>query len=160
MMVSCKFNSHWRQLYFCYNLIKSIDINFVQKCQICENLDCTRSWQESFPFHFSHVHHRYSSGSRGGPRGPCPPSVPDKDYLLCTSWHFLVKNPLDQLNNEFYGPYLYFFKKIFSLASLGMNIILLSYSSGLTLLIISFIFYFLMCILLHYNNSSHNLSCL
>ena len=22
------------------------------------------------------------------------PSVPDKDYLLCTSWHFLVKKPL------------------------------------------------------------------
>ena len=55
---------------------------------------------------------------------------------------------------------LYFFKKIFSLASLGMNIILLSYSSGLTLLIISFIFYFLKCILLHYNDSSHNFSCL
>ena len=102
-----------------------------------------------------------SSGSRGGPREPCPPSVPDKDYLLCTSWHFLVKNPLDQLNNEFYGPYFIFFqKKISALASLGMNIILLSYSSGPTLLIISFIFYFLMCILLHYNDSSHNLSCL
>ena len=36
-----------------------------------------------------------SSGSRGGPRGPWPPPVPDKDYLLCTSWHFLVKNPFD-----------------------------------------------------------------
>ena len=30
-----------------------------------------------------------------------PPPVPDKEYLLCISWHFLVKNPLDQLNNEF-----------------------------------------------------------
>ena len=29
-------------------------------------------------------------GGHGG-HGP-PPSVPDKDYLLCTSWHFLVKN--------------------------------------------------------------------
>ena len=55
---------------------------------------------------------------------------------------------------------LYFFKKISGLASLGMNIILLSHSSGLTLLIISFIFHLLMCILLHYIDSSHNLSCL
>ena len=38
----------------------------------------------------------------GGAKGAIPPPpVPDKDYLLCTSWHFLVKNPLDQLNNEF-----------------------------------------------------------
>ena len=28
----------------------------------------------------------------GGPRGPWPPpSIPDKDYLLCTSWPFLIK---------------------------------------------------------------------
>ena len=31
-------------------------------------------------------------GGQGG-HGP-PPSVPDKDYLLCTSWHFLVKKKL------------------------------------------------------------------
>ena len=34
-------------------------------------------------------------------RGAMVPPCPDKDYLLCTSWHFLVKNPLDHLNNEF-----------------------------------------------------------
>ena len=28
-----------------------------------------------------------------GGHGP-PPSFPDKDYLLGTSWHFLVKKPL------------------------------------------------------------------
>ena len=28
----------------------------------------------------------------GGAKGAmAPPSVPDKDYLLCTSWHFLFK---------------------------------------------------------------------
>ena len=52
---------------------------------------------------------------------------------------------------------LYFFKKISSLALLGMNIILLYHSSSLTLLIISFTFYLLMCILLHYIDSNHNL---
>ena len=36
-----------------------------------------------------------SSGSRGDQGGHAPPSVPDKDYLLCTSWHFLVKKTLD-----------------------------------------------------------------
>ena len=31
----------------------------------------------------------------GGAKGAmAPPSVPDKDYLLCTSWHFLLENPL------------------------------------------------------------------
>ena len=44
---------------------------------------------------------RSSSGSRGGAKGAMAPPVPAKDYLLYTSWHFLVKNPLDQLNNEF-----------------------------------------------------------
>ena len=34
-------------------------------------------------------------GLRGGAKGAMAPPVPDKDYLLCTSWHFLVKNPLD-----------------------------------------------------------------
>ena len=28
----------------------------------------------------------------GGHGAMAPPSVPDKDYFLCTSWHFLVKN--------------------------------------------------------------------
>ena len=89
-----------------------------------------------------------------------PPPVTDKDYLLCTSWHFLVKNPLDQLNNEFYGPYFIFFQKNFQ-----PHFTWHEYHSSFlffwsTLLIISFIFYFLMCILLHYNDSSHNLSCL
>ena len=94
----------------------------------------------------------------GGPRGPWPPpSVPDKDYLLCTSWHFLVKKSYIM---NFRAPFSYFFQKISSLASLGMNNILLSHSSGLSLLIISFIFHLVMCILLHYNDSSHNLSCL
>ena len=36
----------------------------------------------------------YSSGSRGA-KGAMASPVPDKDYLLCTSWHFLIKNPLD-----------------------------------------------------------------
>ena len=42
-----------------------------------------------------------SSGSRGMAKGAMPPPpVPDKDYLLWTSWHFLVKKkttswPLD-----------------------------------------------------------------
>ena len=26
-----------------------------------------------------------------GQGGHGPPPIPDKDYLLCTSWHFLVK---------------------------------------------------------------------
>ena len=40
--------------------------------------------------------------------GPCPPlpSVPDKDYLLCTSWHFLIKKWI-------LGPYFIFFQKNF-----------------------------------------------
>ena len=41
-MVSCEFNSHWRQLYFLLKLFKTLNANFVQKCQICviyENLD-------------------------------------------------------------------------------------------------------------------------
>ena len=42
-----------------------------------------------------------SSGSRGGGQGGHGPPVPDKDYLLCTSWHYLLKNLLYQLNNEF-----------------------------------------------------------
>ena len=60
---------------------------------------------------------------------------------------------------NFMALILYFLKKIFSLVLLGINIIFLSHSSGLTLLIISFIFYFIMCILLHYNESSHILAC-
>ena len=40
------------------------------------------------------------SGS-GGSNGAMPPPVPDKDYLLCTSWHFLVENPLTP---RFGGP--------------------------------------------------------
>ena len=43
VMVCCEFNSHWRQLYFLLKLLKHLDVNFVQKCQICviyENLDC------------------------------------------------------------------------------------------------------------------------
>ena len=41
-MVNCEFNSHWRQFYFCWNLLKALNVNFVQKCQICvicKNLD-------------------------------------------------------------------------------------------------------------------------
>ena len=33
----------------------------------------------------------FSVADPGGEGGHGPPSVPDKDYLLCTSWHFLVK---------------------------------------------------------------------
>ena len=59
--------------------------------------------------------------------GAMAPPVPDKDCLLCTSWHFLVKN------NEFYGPYFLFFQKISSLTLLGMNIIIFfSQSPSLT----------------------------
>ena len=66
------------------------------------------------------------SGGGGGPRGPWPPPpVPDKDYLLCTSWHFLVKRPSWLLDLEapvynlrakqwFLGPLFYIFSKKFS----------------------------------------------
>ena len=53
-----------------------------------------------------------SSGSRGGQGGHGPPSVPDKDYLLCTSWHFLVKkNPFNTKTMNFKALFSYFFKK-------------------------------------------------
>ena len=55
---------------------------------------------------------------------------------------------------------LYFFQKFFSLTSLDINLLFLSHSSSLTLLIISYIFHFLICILLHYMDSTNNLSCL
>ena len=67
-----------------------------------------------------------SSGSRGGgPRGPWPPpSIPDKDYLLCTSWPFLIKEtpwPLDleapvynlRAKQWILGPLFYIFSKKF-----------------------------------------------
>ena len=44
-MISCEFNSHWRQLYFLLKLFKPLDVNFVQKCQkyqicvVCKNLE-------------------------------------------------------------------------------------------------------------------------
>ena len=44
-----------------------------------------------------------SSGSGGG--GMAPPSVPDKDYLLCASWHLLV------WIMNFRALIFYFFKK-------------------------------------------------
>ena len=34
MMSSCGFNSHSRRFYFCWNLLKPFDVNFVQKCQM------------------------------------------------------------------------------------------------------------------------------
>ena len=52
---------------------------------------------------------------------------------------------------------LYFSKKISSLASLGM-ILILSHSFGICS--VFYVFHLLPCILLHYINSSHNLSCL
>ena len=51
---------------------------------------------------------------------------------------------------------LYFSKKVSSLASLGMNLIL-SHSFGICSV---FYIFHLACILLHYIHSSHNLSCL
>ena len=42
VMVSCEFNSHWRQFYFLLKLLRHLNANFVQKCQICvicENLE-------------------------------------------------------------------------------------------------------------------------
>ena len=84
---------------------------------------------------------RLSSGSRGGQGGHGPPSVPDKDYLLCTSWHFLVKKPYWPAKQWILWPLFYIFsKKIFSLTLLGMNIIHLSYSSLCSLFHSYFIF--------------------
>ena len=40
-----------------------------------------------------HVMSQLKVADPGGAMGAmAPPSVPDKDYLLCTSWHFSVKN--------------------------------------------------------------------
>ena len=42
LMVSCEFNSHWRQLYFLMKLLRHADAKFGQKCHICiiyENLE-------------------------------------------------------------------------------------------------------------------------
>ena len=94
-----------------------------------------------------------TSGSRGGPRGPGarpPPWPPDLEApvynLRAKQW---ILEPL----------FYIFLKKFFSLASLSMNLILFSHSSSLTLLIIS-MFHILVHILLHYMDSTHNLSCL
>ena len=53
-----------------------------------------------------------------------PPSDLDKDYLLCTSWHFLVKKPSWPAKQWILGPLFYIFSKKFS-ASLHSAWILL-----------------------------------
>ena len=55
-----------------------------------------------------------SSGSGGGQGGHGPPPVPDKDYLLYTSWHFLVKKPSWPAKKWILGPLFYIFSKKFS----------------------------------------------
>ena len=55
----------------------------------------------------SFVSHVAVADPGGGAKGAmAPPSVLDKDYLLCSSWHFLVKNSLK-------GSYFIFFQKNF-----------------------------------------------
>ena len=62
VMVSCEFNSHWRQLYFLLKLLRHINVNFVQKCQKCqicviyENLDSQQKAPNVFQDSFRPLH--------------------------------------------------------------------------------------------------------
>ena len=73
--------------------------------------------------------------SGGGPWAPRPPLTPRFEGPSYTVWrpHCKFKSKIMNFGALIY----YFFKKISSLALLGMNLIFFSNSSGLTLLIIS-----------------------
>ena len=73
----------------------------------------------------------------GGPGGPGPP--PPTPRFGGPSVQFKSKTM------NFRALILYFFKKIFSLALLGINFISISHSSCLTLLIISYIYFISLC---------------
>ena len=80
-----------------------------------------------------------TNGSRGK-QDPAPPRPPDLEAVV---YNLRAKQWI-------LGPLLYiFFKKVFSLTLLSMNILLISLKSP---------FHLLICVLLHDINSSHNLS--
>ena len=111
---------------FCYVWIASTFAYFISISFLVRNFTLVSGYPSSaigsfllvqivsiapLPFRYNHSHKVQvksvadpGGGGQGGHANP-PPSVPDKDYLLCTSWHFLVKTPL---THGFGGPSVQF----------------------------------------------------